>query len=238
MLAAPGLAMVVASVQVRVAVVVILSIVLVPLVQENPFPVVDVVQLPLLVGVELMVGIAMGMLVELFIAGVALGGDVVGMQMGLSAAALMDPASNVQLPVVAQFLRLVAMAVFFGVGGHIYTISALSDSLLFLPPGGVIHLSEGARTLAFLGSTIFVTAVQVVAPVIISLFLVNVSLAVVARAAPQINVFAVSFPLMISVGLLIIALVLSLVGGFVAEWTEGLSDSLLRWMATLSSEAS
>lgn len=236
MMTAPGLAMVLASMQVRVAVVALISIILVPLVPENPFPVEDFIQLPLLVASELIVGIGMGLLVELFIAGVALAGDVVGMQMGLSAAALMDPASNVQLPVVAQFLRLFAMAVFFAVGGHILVFSALTDSFSLLPPGGTIYLSEGARTLVLLGGTMFVAAVQVAAPAIISLLLVNAAMAVLSRAAPQINVFAVSFQITIMVGILVVALVLSLIGGFVGDWMEGLVEYLLTWLATLANE--
>lgn len=235
-LVTPGIAMVVTSPQVRAAVGALLSILLVPLVQTSPFPVKDVVQLPLLVGLELVIGIGMGLLVELFIAGIAFAGDVIGMQMGLSAAALLDPASNVQLPVVAQFLRFFAMAVFFAVDGHLFVVSALRDSFALLPPGGVVDLSEGLRALVFVASTMFVTAVRVAAPALVSLVLVNVALAAMSRAAPQINVFAVSFPLTISLGVVVIALSLSLLGTLVEDWAGNLIDSLLTWIMTLSGE--
>lgn len=232
-IAAPALALVLASASVRAAVVVLLAIVLVPLIPTSPFPVEDVAQLHVFVATEFLLGVGMGLLVEFFVAGVALAGDVVGMQMGLSAAALLDPASNAQLPVVAQFLRFLAMAVFFGMGGHLLVFVALRDSLVFLPPGGIGPLSNSLESLVFLGRTMFVTAVQVAAPTILSLLLVNIALAVLSRAAPQINVFTVSFPLTISIGLLAIALTLPLIGSLIADWANDLLEQLSHWLVML-----
>jgi flagellar biosynthesis protein FliR len=152
-----------------------------------------------------------------------LAGRVMDLQMGFGVASLIDPATRTQSPLLGTLLNLVALAVFFAVDGHHLVIRGLAYSLVQLPPGSSLAALEPAAVVAQFGA-MFVFAVALAAPVIFVLLLVDVALAVMARTMPQMNVFIVSLPLKIMVGLLVLVMSIQYMGPVMARVFEGMFD--------------
>jgi flagellar biosynthetic protein FliR len=145
------------------------------------------------------------------------------LQMGFGVASLIDPATRTQSPLLGTLLNLVALAVFFAVDGHHLVIRGLAYSLVQLPPGSSLAALEPAAVVAQFGA-MFVFAVALAAPVIFVLLLVDVALAVMARTMPQMNVFIVSLPLKIMVGLLVLVMSMQYMGPVMERVFEGMFD--------------
>jgi flagellar biosynthetic protein FliR len=159
---------------------------------------------------ELMIGLILGLSVKIIFAGIQLGGELAGFQMGLSLANVVDPQSEVNTPLLSQFLYLVSLIVFLAVDGHHWFFRALFQSFLLLAPGE-IHLQEGLyrHFLGLLGS-LFVVAIKIAAPVMAVLIFTQIGLGILAKAVPQINILITSFPLTLGIGLLFLALSIEL----------------------------
>lgn len=152
-----------------------------------------------------------------------LAGRIMDVQLGFGVATLIDPTNRSQSPLLGTFLNLMAVAIFFAIDGHHMLIRGLVFSLERMPPGVfVTEVDPGAVVAQFGG--MFVYAAALSAPVIFTILLVDVVLAVVARTAPQVNIFVVSFPIKIFVGLLMLAISLRYMGPLVARIFERLFD--------------
>lgn len=152
-----------------------------------------------------------------------LAGRIMDVQLGLSVATLIDPTTRTHSPLLGTALNLTAVAVFFAVDGHHLLIRGLAFSLERMPPGTLITDFDPASIVAQFGG-MFVYALALAAPVLFVILLVDVALAVTARSMPQVNVFIVSLPLKILVGLLVLAVSLNYVAPLMARVFENLFD--------------
>jgi flagellar biosynthetic protein FliR len=134
-----------------------------------------------------------------------LGGRIVDFQMGFGVAGLIDPATRTQAPLIGTILNLIAIMVFYTLDGHHYLLRGLAFSVEKIPPGAWLGDFDLAVVIAHFGA-MFSFAIAIVAPVIFSILLLDVGLAVMARTMPQMNVFIVSLPLKIFTGLSVTAL--------------------------------
>lgn len=155
---------------------------------------------------QMLVGIAMGFAARVVFAAVDLAGTFMGLQMGLGFATLYDPLEGSQTPVVGEFLGLVSLLLFLALDGHLLYVATLAKSFHVIPVGPEMLASGSWRNLAELGGKLFSAGLLVALPVIVALLIVNVALAVLTRAAPQLNIFALGFPLTLIGGFIIIAL--------------------------------
>jgi flagellar biosynthetic protein FliR len=155
---------------------------------------------------QILVGVAMGLAMQLVFAAVTLAGDLVGLQMGLSFAAFVDPQNSDQSPIVGSFLSLVLMLLFLAINGHLALIAALVDSFNVLPIGPAGWRALDAMRLVAAGADLFATGVALSLPIVGALLLVNLTLGVLTRTAPQLNLFAVGFPVTLAVGLVMLLL--------------------------------
>jgi len=187
------------------------SLILLPLVQLDPrlLPS-EPIQFGFLMAAELMIGLILGLSVKIIFTGIQMSGELAGFQMGLSLASVMDPQSEVNAPILSQFLYLVSLVVFLAVDGHHWFFRALYQSFLLLAPGE-IHLQEGLYR-HFLGllTSLFVVAIKIAAPVMAVLIFTQIGLGILAKAVPQINILITSFPLTLGIGLLFLALSIEL----------------------------
>ncbi len=160
----------------------------------------------LLLARETALGIAMGMAMRVVFAGVAAAGDVIGLQMGLGFAQFYDPQSNGQVPVLGQYLGLLATLTFLSLNGHLVMISTLIESFHAVPvdAAGAGHW----LLLAEAGGMVMRAALLLSLPLVATLLVVNAALGVLTRSAPQLNIFAIGFPITMIVGFF--ALMLSL----------------------------
>ena len=151
---------------------------------------------------QIIIGLAMGFSVRMAFSAVELAGNLIGLQMGLGFASFFDPQHAQQLPILAVFASLFAMLLYLAFDGHLVVISVLVDSFHTLPISTDPLHSLGFRQMAVLGGLLFRYGVLLAMPVIAALLIANLCLGVMARAAPQFNLFAVGFPLLLALGLL------------------------------------
>ncbi len=157
---------------------------------------------------QLLAGLAMGFILQLIFAAFVVGGQSIAMAMGLGFASAVDPQNGVQVPVVSQAFLILVTLVFLALNGHLLLIELLADSFRLLPVGLTGMGPEQWWKLALWGSYLFAGGLLVALPAVTGLLLVNIAFGVAARAAPQLNLFAVGFPVMILAGFVLILLVL------------------------------
>jgi flagellar biosynthetic protein FliR len=148
----------------------------------------------------------MGFVMRLLFTAVEMAGDLAGMQMGLGFASFYDPVNAAYTPVLAQFLGIIATLAFLSMNGHLYMLAALTDSFQAFPISTALPSALAFHTLAEWGSTIFTHSLQLAMPLIGALMITNLALGILTRSAPQLNIFAVGFPITITVGFATLAL--------------------------------
>jgi flagellar biosynthesis protein FliR len=193
---------------IRAATILAMTLVLFPVVRGNipPMPF-DTISLVILIICETMVGLTLGILSQLIFGAVAFCGQMVGTQMGLSIASILNPDIG-QVTVISNLQDLIATLIFLTLGIHHVFIRAIVESYSVIPVGAW-HMSEGLiRTLVIATSGIFLLAVKLAAPVMVALLAAAVVLGIMARSFPQMNVFMISFPLNIGIGFMVLGLTL------------------------------
>lgn len=174
---------------------------------------------------EILLGLVMGLTVRFLIAGIQTGGQIIGFQMGFAMVNVVDPLTGVSEAVTAHFLYMTAMLTFLALNGHLYLLDGLAQSFELVPPGTLLISPELVNQIIYLSGQIFVLAVKIAAPIITAVFLVNLGLALISRAAPQMNVLLIGFPMKIAIGFLFLGLVFEILSLHIAEFIPGLSGS-------------
>ena len=153
---------------------------------------------------EIAIGATMGFLVQLVFDAIALGGQVIGMSMGLGFAVFLDRARGVNMPVLGQLFLMLGMLVFLTMDGHLALISLLAESFTSLPISvrGLDATMLG-DVLLFTGQ-MFVFALRIALPAITAILVVNLAFGVMSRAAPTLNLFAIGFPVTMLLGFTVI----------------------------------
>jgi len=155
---------------------------------------------------EIGIGVVMGFLVQLVFDAIALGGQVIGMSMGLGFAVFLDRARGVSVPVLGQLFLMVGMLVFLALDGHLAMIQLLAKSFQAWPIASQgLTVPIIAELLAWTGN-LFIFGLKVALPAITALLVVNLSFGVMSRAAPTLNLFAVGFPVAMLSGFAVIFL--------------------------------
>ena len=154
---------------------------------------------------QIVVGLSVGFAVRLVMAAVEVAGEVVGLQMGLNFASFFDPTSNAQLSAVARFFGNIAMLLFVVINGHLMVLMAVVKSFDSFPVDGHFLQAVGRMRLHELGASLFASSLWIALPMIAMLLFVNLTLGIISRVAPQMNIYAVGFPVTLTVGLLGIA---------------------------------
>jgi flagellar biosynthetic protein FliR len=153
---------------------------------------------------QLMIGYGMGMVVRLAFSAMEMGGHIMGLQMGLGFATFFDPQNGTQVPLLGQFLGIMAMLLFLSFNGHLMIIAALVESFHTLPVGEFMAIKSW-KALALAGGNIFSWGLLISLPVLAAVMMANAALGVLTRAAPQLNIFAVGFPITLGLGFVVLA---------------------------------
>jgi len=155
---------------------------------------------------EIAIGAAMGFLVQLVFDAIALGGQVIGMSMGLGFAVFLDRARGVNIPVLGQLFLMLGMLVFLSLDGHLALIQLLADSFEAWPIAGSGLTVPILEQLLDWTGQMFVFAIKISLPAITAILVVNLSFGIMSRAAPTLNLFAVGFPVAMLLGFAVIFL--------------------------------
>ncbi len=157
---------------------------------------------------QFLIGVAIGFVMRVVFAAVEAAGEIVGLQMGLGFASFFDPQSAGQTLVLARFFNLLAVLVFLAVNGHLLLLGILTESFQTLPISAQPVSAAGFRNVAAFGSTVFAVGLQLALPLIAILLMTNLALGILTRSAPQLNIFAIGFPITLGVGLIVLDLTL------------------------------
>ena len=217
---------------VRVGLVLMLSLVLIPAVSLHTVEVANSFwQLSGLVLHELLIGFLIGLLYRMVFMGTLTAGGIVGYQLGFAMVTVFDKNLASQISVISRFWYTLAILIFISINGHHLIISAFADSYTIIPPGVFSASAEFGELIIKLTAFVFIIALKIAAPIMISLFLTDIALGTIAKSMPTMNVFFVGFPLKITIGLSVMAISLPIFG-FVLEQTTGYFDQQLRILLT------
>ena len=182
---------------------------------------------------EVIVGSAIGFTMGLIFMGIDYAGELLGIEMGLSISSLIDQQSGVNVPVIGQFEAIMATFLFLIMNGHLFLLQALQMSYTAVPISGMKLTGAAVNFFVSLTGVVFVAAIKISAPVMVSLFLADVVLGIMARMVPQVNVFFVGMPITIGIGVVLLIASLPffvLVFGKLLEVFEDQTVQLLRLM--------
>jgi flagellar biosynthetic protein FliR len=150
---------------------------------------------------------------------------------------VIDPNSSQGVSIIGQFQFILALLIFLAIDGHHLLINAVVQSFAIVPLGHVAISGATAEIMTRICVDIFAIAVKLSAPVIVTLFLTDVALGIIARTVPQMNVFIVAFPLKIGAGLLILAASLPFFNYVLGKLILGMDRDLLRLIASMKGAA-
>ncbi len=210
---------------VKAGLAVALALTMMPFVPPVSVPA-DMAVVGLGLAAEFLVGLVIGLVVRSLFAGFEVAGEVMGSQMGLGVAQLVDPTSAQQTPVLAHFQATLASLLFLALNLHLGVVHAIGESFRVIPPYGAAlspFLVDDVLQ-AFQG--MFRVAVKLAAPVMVVTLVVNLVMALLGRAVSQLNVFVLSFPLTIAVGLLALGIALPAMAGVMTGEFESMMRTL------------
>jgi len=160
----------------------------------------------LLVMKEFLVGLSMGYVAYLSYTAIYIAGELIDMKIGFGVVNVIDPISNIQVPVTSNLYFIASMLIFLAIDGHHMLIKALFDSFSSVPLGSAAFSAGVNNVIMNLFSTIFATGFKMAAPVIATVLITDVALGTISRLVPQMNVFMIGMPLKIVVGLIIVVI--------------------------------
>lgn len=187
-------------VRIRLGLSVAVTLLVFPLLPKGPA--IDVFTPPaiMIIAMQLLIGVVMGFTLQLVLSAVVTGGQVIAMQMGLGFAAMVDPQNGAQTPILSQFYVIMVILVYLALNGHLVLFQVLVDSFTWMPVASTGLEAIDFRMLVNWASTVFSGAIGLAIPAIASLLIVNFTFGILTRAAPQMNIFAVGFPITMLLG--------------------------------------
>jgi len=197
-------------VRVRLAIGIAVALAVMPALPPMPAVPADSMLAAAILVQQAFIGIAMGFMMRIVFAAVDVAGEMIGLQMGLSFAVFFSPQSGAQTAVIAEFLGLIALLVFVALNGHLMLLGVVVASFEWLPVGTAAK-AEGWLLIARYGTVMFASGLLLALPMVAALLITNTALGVLTRAAPQLNLFAVGFPITLSVGFLVLLLSLNVI---------------------------
>lgn len=157
-------------------------------------------ELAIILTAEILVGLFIGGLARILLAGLHTASMVIAYQTGLAAALIFDPSQGQQAVVIGRFFNLIALVMLFSTGLHHAMLMAVIDSYRVLPPGGLPPVGDFAGQAVAFFTGAFIIALQVAAPVIVIGLLFYLGIGLIARLMPAIQIFFIALPLQVMLG--------------------------------------
>ncbi len=210
---------------------VVIAIVLFPVINnkmvEFPGTLLGIAQLILS---EIIIGMTLGLLVQIFFEGVRMMGQMVGFQTGFAITNVLDPQSGVQVSIFANTAYLVAIVLFLLLNGHHILLNAVRDSFNIINVGSLSLNIGMLKKMTKISGDMFVIAVKIGAPPIAALLFTNVAFGLITKLMPQMNIMIVAFPVQICIGLFFFGISLNVLLRFMERYLEGLAPVLIHTM--------
>ena len=199
--------------QVKVAIGALVAMAVAPLVTVPDVPLFSWAALGVMIE-QIMIGVAIGLVMQVTMAAIQAAGEFIGLQMGLAFATFFDPGSGTNMAVLSRYLYTLALLFFLAINGHLIVLEILATSFDTLPIGmGAVNAST-FHMMARYGSTIFVSGMMLALPLMGSLLIISMALGILNRSAPQLTVFNIGFPLSLTVGITLMMVLMTDYGRF------------------------
>jgi flagellar biosynthetic protein FliR len=153
---------------------------------------------------ELLIGVAIGMVVQLAFEALIFAGQTISMTMGLGFATLVDPQHGANTTVLGQMLMIFGILTYLAINGHLVLLGALAESFHSLPIGAGHIDGNFLLSVAVWGARVFESGLLIALPALIALVIVNLALGVVTRTAPQLNLFGIGFTITLLCGFFVL----------------------------------
>jgi len=189
--------------RVRLALAFSLSMLITPLLSNLPDVELMSVAGAMVVINQVIIGLAMGFVMQIAMQIFTLTGQLIAMKMGLGFASMNDPSSGVSVTIISQYYLILSTLLFLSVNGHLVLIDYIADSFRYIPISSSGLSADKFWFVASLGSWMFGSALVISLPLLTALLIVNLAFGVMSRSAPQMNVFAVGFPITLVFGMLL-----------------------------------
>lgn len=211
-------------VRIRVAAAVVITLIVAPLVNEpitvDPLSADGV----LIAAKQILIGLGIGLILRFIFSAVTMAGQTIAYSMGLGFAMMTDPQSGMQVPVIGQFLSILASLIFLVFNGHLALIELIATSFDAAPINGFGPSPDAIQLLIDWSSIIFSAGISIAMPAMIALLSINILLGIMTRVAPQLNIFSVGFPITLMMGIIIVLVTLpTLLPAFDRLMTEAFS---------------
>lgn len=215
--------------RVRLYAAVAITVVIVP--GLPPLPEIDPLSVRgvLLCAEQVIVGALFGFSLQLLFQAFVIAGQIVAVQMGMAFASMVDPANGVNVAVLSQFMTMLVSVLFLLMNGHLVVFEVLTESFTTLPVGSALvvnHFWEIAGRLSW----VLGAALLLILPAIAALLVVNIAFGVMTRAAPQLNIFSIGFPLTLVLGMGIFWVGLA----DILPHYQALASEALQWLRELA----
>jgi flagellar biosynthetic protein FliR len=199
------------TIRIKVVVVLMITLVCFPLLRNLSFSIPgDIFELAFVMLREVAIGLLFGFITQSFFAAVEFSGNIIGMQMGLTFAQIIDPTRGTQIQIMSVLQTLLASLLFFALNVHHIFLGAIVESFRVLPLESLRINAEIISFLVRITGDVLVIGLRMAAPVMVSLLLASVALGIMARAFPQMNVFMISMPLNIGIGFIVLGATLTI----------------------------
>ena len=217
----------------KVGLALFMSIILLNVV-EAPMALPDsLIKLSALIAKEALTGLLIGLVTYVVFTAVYFAGEIIDMKTGFGIVNVLDPQSNVQVPIMGNFLYIFTLVLFITMDGHLMLISALAGSFDIVPVGRLQLTTESvAEFIAILNST-FVIGFKISAPVVAAILLTDVALGILSRTMPQMNVFMVGMPLKIMLGMFTLMVMVPAFAVIMEVLFRNTADSIYRILLRL-----
>lgn len=186
----------------------------------------NMISYTLLVFAEFMAGMILSYVTYLAFLALYMAGQIIDMQIGFGMVNVIDPQSNIQIPLTANFYNIIAILAFLAIDGHHLLVSAIYYSFNVLPLGGFNINDVVAGDIIRIFSESFALGFKIAAPIVVVIFIINLALGILARTVPQMNVFFVGLPLKIFVGLAMLALMFPLFSYIMDSLTDNMFKNI------------
>ncbi|MGM3176084.1 flagellar biosynthetic protein FliR [Dickeya lacustris] len=218
--------------RVKIGMGVLITLVVAPTIPASPIPVFSASGIWMLFQ-QILIGVALGLVMQLAFAAIRLAGEIIGLQMGLSFATFFDPSGGPNMPVVSRFMNLLALLLFLSMNGHLWLISMLVDSFHTLPISAAPIHSNVFLAIAEAGGKIFINGLTLALPLITLLLTINMALGLLSRLAPQLTIFAIGFPITLFSGISALGFLIFLISPYTerlfGETYDAIADLLSRF---------
>ncbi len=236
---APVLASQLVMRQVRVLMLLMLTVALYPAVAEGGIvtPPLEIGPLAIVLLSEVLIGLAIGMLATMPLVAVQIAGSIISYKLGLALAQVYNPEFDAQSEVIGQIMYLMALALFIQVGGLEHMVVAVMDTFASLPPGTAWVDVAPVHLMAAMIDAAFVVGLRIAMPVLLMATLASLAMGVLMRTIPQINIMTIGFAIQIVLGLAVLAVSIMAIGdvtgeaivdgfGHIHDWARTLGDGV------------